>query len=199
MTKHVKDAPGKPAKADAGKPAAKEAAGKPPVKEDASKSDFRHLVRVSGVVLNGNLDIVRALTHIKGIGQRMSVSLVSTMGIDPRIKLGSLTEAQVEEVEEGIKGIDKKLPAWMLNRQKDRYGGDNLHLTGPDLDMSVREDINLQKSIRSYKGVRHSLGLPVRGQRTRTSFRTGSTIGVTRKKVAEAAAAAKKEGDKEKK
>jgi small subunit ribosomal protein S13 len=184
MAKHAKEAP---STADS-KPAA-----------EAVSADFRHLVRVSGVVLNGNLDIVRALSHIKGIGTRVSVSFIKGLGMDPKVKLGTLTEADVEKIEEGIKTLDKSLPAWMLNRQKDRYTGESMHLTGPDLDMSIREDINLQKSIRSYKGVRHGLGLPVRGQRTRTSFRTGSTIGVSRKKVGEAAAAAKKEGDKEKK
>jgi small subunit ribosomal protein S13 len=179
------------------KEAASTAAPKKP--EVAVSADFRHLVRVSGVILNGDLDIVRALSHIKGIGIRVSVSFIKSLGMDPKVKLGTLSEADVEKIEEGIKKIDSTLPAWMLNRQKDRYTGENMHLTGPDLDMSIREDINLQKSIRSYKGVRHGLGLPVRGQRTRTSFRTGATIGVTRKKVVEAAAAAKKEGDKEKK
>jgi small subunit ribosomal protein S13 len=184
MTKHAKEAA---------------TAAEPKKPEAAVSADFRHLVRVSGVVLNGNLDIVRAITHIKGIGARVAGSFIKGMGMDPKVKLGTLSEADVEKIEEGIKTLDKNLPAWMLNRQKDRYTGESMHLTGPDLDMSVREDINLQKSIRSYKGVRHSLGLPVRGQRTRTSFRSGATIGVARKKVTEAAAAAKKEGDKKEK
>jgi hypothetical protein len=44
--------------------------------------------------------------------------------------------------------------------------------------------------MRAYKGVRHELGQPVRGQRTRSSFRTQKTVGVARKKVVAAAKAA---------
>lgn len=176
----------------------KEDVSKPAAKEAADKKDFRHLVRVCGFVLNGNLDIVRALSRIKGVGNRVSLAFVRSMNIDPKIKLGSLSEAEVEKIESGIMNLDKRLPPWMLNRRRDRYTGENMHLIGADLDMAVREDINLQKSIKSYRGIRHSLGLPVRGQRTRTSFRTGTTIGVTRKKVAEAAAAAKKEKEEKK-
>ncbi len=82
----------------------------------------------------------------------------------------------------------------MVNRQKDPYSGDNIHLVGPDLELMNREDINLQKKLKSYTGVRHALGLPVRGQRTRTSFRKGTTIGVSRKKAVQPAK--KKEGGK---
>ncbi|MBN2014903.1 MAG: 30S ribosomal protein S13 [Candidatus Altiarchaeota archaeon] len=152
-------------------------------KKKVEKEEFRHLVRLSGVVLDGNLDLIRALTRIKGVGQRTSVSLIDSLGMEHKIKLGSLNEAQVDKLEEGIKGLDKIIPSWMVNRQKDNYTGENMHLTGPDLDMAFREDINLQKRIKSYKGIRHSMGLPVRGQRTRTSFRTGATVGVKRKKT----------------
>jgi len=60
--------------------------------------------------------------------------------------------------------------------------GEDVHLTGHDLDFAVKGDIDNEKKSRSYRGVRHSLGLTVRGQRTRTSGRTGQTIGVKRKK-----------------
>lgn len=151
-------------------------------KHETEKDEFRHMVRLSGVILDGNLDLARTLTHIKGIGQRISLSLIGSLEMDPEVKLGSLNNEEIEKIEEGIKNIDKTTPPWMLNRQKDMLTGDNLHLTGSDLDMSNREDINLQKRIKSYRGIRHSLKLPVRGQRTRTSFRKGSTVGVKRKK-----------------
>lgn len=151
--------------------------------EEKGAEEFRHLVRVSGVVLNGNLDISRALTHIKGIGIRTSSSLIKAINIKPDTKLGNLKESDVERIESGIEGIDKSLPWWMLNRQKDRYTGKTLHLVGPDLEMAIREDINLQRGLKSYVGIRHNLGLPVRGQRTRTSFRKGATVGVKRKKA----------------
>ncbi|RLI92928.1 MAG: 30S ribosomal protein S13 [Candidatus Altiarchaeales archaeon] len=152
-------------------------------KEETKKGEFRHLVRVSGVVLDGNLDIARALTRIKGIGPTVSLSLIRAIGMKPNIKLGNLDDSEIEKIESAIKDLDKKLPEWMLNRRRDRYTGKNLHLVGPDLEMANREDINLQKRLKSYRGIRHSLGLPVRGQRTRTSFRHGATVGVKRKKV----------------
>ena len=43
------------------------------------------------------------------------------------------------------------------------------------------EDINLMKKIRSYKGIRHERGQKVRGQRTKSTGRTGTTVGVKRK------------------
>ncbi|HDD46536.1 MAG TPA: 30S ribosomal protein S13, partial [Candidatus Aenigmarchaeota archaeon] len=46
---------------------------------------------------------------------------------------------------------------------------------------TTKLDINFMKKIKTYKGIRHALGLPVRGQRTRSSFRKGRTIGVKRK------------------
>ena len=49
-------------------------------------------------------------------------------------------------------------------------------------------DIRKMKKIKCYKGVRHSLGQPVRGQRTRAHFRKGRSIGVTRAKIAPGAA-----------
>lgn len=145
-------------------------------------SNFRHLVRVSGVVLDGKKDIKRALTHIKGIGYQTSKSIVGIIKISPETKLGSLDEKQTEKIEDTIKNLHNYLPPWRVNHRNDRFTGKNFHLTGSDLDLANREDINLQKKLKSYRGIRHSLGLPVRGQRTRTSFRHGPAIGVSRKK-----------------
>ena len=88
-----------------------------------------------------------------------------------------------KETEEKIKELSQSLPKWMRNRKKDYLTGKDIHLIGTDLDLSQREDIKRQKIIKSYRGVRHSAGLPVRGQRTRTSFRKGATVGVVRKKA----------------
>lgn len=155
-------------------------------------TNFRYLVRVSGVVLDGKKDIKRSLTHIKGIGYQMSKSIVNILKINPETKLGNLDEKQIEEIENTIKTINKYLPNFMLNRRNDRFVGENFHLTGVDLDLANREDINIQKKLKSYRGMRHSLGLPVRGQRTRTSFRHGPAIGVSRKKEGPAVAKSEK-------
>lgn len=164
---------------------------KPEEKKTEVDANFRHLVRVSGVVLNGDKPVYRVLPIIKGIGFNTSLALTRGMGIGRDVKLGNLTEQQVAEIEENIKNLNQRIPKWMNNRQRDYETGQYLHLTGAELEFSQREDITRHKKIKSYKGVRHILGLPVRGQRTRTSFRTGSAIGVSRKKTAAAAAAAK--------
>ena len=167
--------------------------GKPPEKkaeEKAVDSNFRQLVRVSGVVLDGNKEVYRVLPKIRGIGQNTAQAMLLIMGIGKEVKLGGLTEEEITKIEDNIVTLNKNIPYWMTNRQRDYVTGENLHLTGSELEISQREDITRQKRIKSYKGVRHILGLPVRGQRTRTSFRTGSAIGVSRKKAAQATAAA---------
>ena len=70
----------------------------------------------------------------------------------------------------------------MLNRRKDYATGQDIHLTGSDLVLTIKSDIDRMKKIKSWKGIRHALGLKVRGQRTRTTGRGGRTIGVTKKK-----------------
>jgi len=169
-------------------------------KEKPKEDKITTRVRVSGVILDGNLDVSRALTGIKGVGLRVSKSLLKTLGIKKGVKLSSLSEKEVGELENAISSLHKNLPQWMLNRQKDYITGENMHLVGPELDISQRGDIDRQKKIRSYKGIRHSFNQPVRGQRTRSSFRTGGTLGVTRKKEqpAKAAAPAKDSNSKKK-
>ncbi len=151
-------------------------------RETPADKGVKHLVRVAGVVLNGDKEVARALSSIPGIGPRISKSLVKILGFEKGKKLGSLTEDEIDKTEKTIASIDKYIPKWMLNRRDSYDRGKCMHLIGADLDFSVREDINLQKRIKSYRGIRHILGQPVRGQRTRTSFRKGTAVGVVRKK-----------------
>jgi len=71
----------------------------------------------------------------------------------------------------------------MFNRRKDTQTGRDLHLLASDLTLREREDIDLMRETRSWKGERHSLGLKVRGQRTKTTARKGRSVGVSRKRV----------------
>jgi len=71
----------------------------------------------------------------------------------------------------------------MLNRRKDPQTGEDLHLLGSDVTLRRRTDIDLMKEIRSWKGERHSRGLKVRGQRTKTTARKGRSIGISRRRV----------------
>jgi len=175
------------------KPQERKPAESKPVIDDKG---FRQLVRVSGVVLDGNKEIHRVLPIIKGLGYSTTRTMLAKMNVPKDKKLGSLTEAEVENLENNIRDINKTVPVWMTNRRKDIDTGADLHLIGSELDIANREDITRQKKIKSYRGIRHILGQPVRGQRTRTSFRTGTAVGVSRKKAVEAAAAAAKAAPK---
>ena len=141
------------------------------------------MVRLAGVVVDGNLTLPKALTKIKGIGPRMAGSVLTCIKISPKTKVGNLSEKDVSDIEKTLEGIRGIVPVWMLNHQRDIESGENMHRLGPELDMQLREDINREKKTKSYRGIRHSLNLPVRGQRTRSTFRKGATIGVSRKKV----------------
>ena len=53
---------------------------------------------------------------------------------------------------------------------------------GTDIELRLRDEINIMKKIRSYRGIRHELGLPARGQRTRANNRKGLSLGVSKKR-----------------
>ncbi|MBI4257638.1 MAG: 30S ribosomal protein S13 [Thaumarchaeota archaeon] len=151
-------------------------------------SEFRHIVRIAGRDLDGKKKVAAAVSDVKGVGMNLAQSLLTSLRIDGRLRLGSLGEQQISQIENGLKGLDKVgLPDWMLNRRKDLDRGTSLHLIGSDLNLIIKEDIEREKQSGSWRGMRHSLGLKVRGQRTRTTGRKGRTIGV--KKVALVAAA----------
>jgi len=164
------------------------------VPEKKPEEKVRHMMRVAGVILDGSLDVPRSLMKIKGIGPQVSKSLLNILHLDKKTKLETLDEKQIEEIENIITHLDKHMPYWMLNRKRDYETGKDIHLIGPELEYASREDINRHKKIKSYKGIRHSLGLRVRGQRTRTTGRKGAAIGVSRKKAL--AAETKKEEKK---
>jgi len=155
-----------------------------PMPEESEK-DFRHLVRISGVDIRGEKNVVFGLSLIKGIGPRTARIVCEKAGVDWRKRIGYLTEREVEAIEGEIKSLENA-PPWLLNRQKDYSTGGNMQLIGSELLLVLREDLNRLKKIRCYRGIRHELGLPVRGQRTRSTFRKGATVGVTRKKSRQA-------------
>jgi len=148
----------------------------------ASK-EYRHAVRVAGVDLKGTMSLLYGLTGIKGIGFRLAKAIIQVTGLDPNMKIGFLTDKDVKKIEEVLSNpTEFGIPSWMLNRRKDYATGQDLHLTGSDLFLTIKSDIDRMKSIKSWRGIRHALGLKVRGQRTRTTGRGGRTIGVTKKK-----------------
>jgi len=145
--------------------------------------NFRHIVRIAGTDLDGNKQIRWALTGIKGIGINFATMVCRAAGIDPFAKLGYMSDEDVKKLETVLEDpIAHGIPEWAVNRPKDYETGRNLHLIGAKLAMYWREDFNRLRRIRSYRGIRLERGLPVRGQRTRSNFRHGATLGVSRRK-----------------
>ena len=157
--------------------------------------EFKHIVRIAGKDLRGERRVQLALTDIKGVGTMMARAVAYAAEVDPMVKLGSLSKEEIERLEDVVsKPQAHGIPNWMLDRRKDEDSGKDIHIVGSDIDRAVRADIAKERRIRSRRGIRHELGLPVRGQRTRSTGRVGMTVGVKRKdiRIREAEAAAKK-------
>lgn len=147
------------------------------------KPDFKYIVRLSNSDINGEKNVVYGLASIKGVGLHMATLVADKAGINRYAKIGDLSDAQVEKLQESINNIGNTAPGWMLNHRKDYDTGEDLHLVSSDIDMKLRDEINIMRKIRSYRGIRHERGLPVRGQRTRANNRKGLTLGVSKKRV----------------
>ena len=166
------------------------------------EQELRLIVRVMNKDIDGKLPLYRALMKIKGISHRMARIIAYAFEKKHNFPydelLGNLPEDMDKKLEEIINSPDKfGIPAWACNRRKDFETGKTTHHVMVDLDFDLRKDLERMKKIKSYKGVRHMHGLPVRGQRTRSSFRKrGATVGVVKKEAKAAAAPAKKEESK---
>jgi len=146
--------------------------------------EFNYIVRLHGSNLDGTKLLPYALCDLKGIGIRVSKTIIKKLGLDPSLRLGTISEADVRRLEEILDNpASGGIPNWMLNRRKDLETGKDIHLLGSDLTLRVKDDIDLMKETRSWKGNRHARGLKVRGQRTKTTARKGRSVGVSRSRV----------------
>lgn len=124
------------------------------------------MARIAGVDLPRDKRIEIGLTYIYGIGLTRSKAVMAKTGINPDTRVRELTDAEVSTLREAVEGdyqIEGDLRRW--------------------------ESLNIKRlmEIGSYRGRRHRLGLPVRGQRTRTNARTrrgGRRTVAGKKKVA---------------
>ena len=162
----------------------------------STAAEFKHLVRIGGKDLDGSKKLVVAISDLRGVGYNFANTVVNTLGLDPKVRLGTLDDEQIRSIEKAVlDSSGASFPRWFYNRRKDPNSGETKQLLGSDLDFVIKGDIESERNIQSWKGIRHGLGLKVRGQRTRTTGRKGRTVGV-RKAVLQAAAkeaAAKKE------
>jgi len=153
-------------------------------KEKKLKEGIRGIVRVAGTDLEGEKPIYIALQKIKGVGGTFANAICRVLGLERRREIGSLSDEEIQKIEKVIEDPSSfGIPDWVLNRRRDPETGENKHLVGTELTLTQQQDIRKMIEIRCYKGIRHMYGLPVRGQRTRSSFRKGRTVGVVRKKA----------------
>lgn len=157
-----------------------------------SAQDYRHIVRIIGKDIPGDKKLLVGLTQIKGVGKNFANAIIRALDLNPEGHIGFLTESQVEVIEKSLRDTSSvNFPAWLLNRRKDLETGKTVHLITSDIDFTVRNDIEREKQVSSWRGFRHMYGLKVRGQRTRTTGRKGASVGVRKGgKVLPAGAAA---------
>lgn len=108
------------------------------------------MARIYGVDLPENKKVEVALTYVYGIGSATAKNVCKTLKFDPAMKVKELTTTQVQQITKELEG-------------KPIEG---------DLRKYIHDNIQRLRSIGAYRGLRHNMGLPVRGQRTKTNART---------------------------
>jgi len=137
---------------------------------DRAKLGSLDMPRLLGVDIPGEKRIEASLPYIYGIGPRTAKKILEQANIDPNVRAKNLTPEQLSEIVHAI-------------------NGSGLLIEG-DLRRDIQSNLKRLQAIRSYRGIRHVRGLPVRGQRTSTNARTRKgprkTVGVQRNKDAKA-------------
>lgn len=125
------------------------------------------MARISGVNIPTDKRVEIALTYIYGVGLTRSQKILKQTNIDGNTRVKDLTEGEIGRIREVLEK--------------------NFKVEG-DLRREVSLNVNRLKEVGSYRGTRHKLGLPTRGQRTKTNSRTKRggkrvTVGSGKKKV----------------
>ena len=147
------------------------------------KKDYFSIIRILQTDIPGHKQLLTGLTYIKGVSWSISNALCKILKLDEKKKISELDEKEINTITDFLK--NPKLPKFLLNRRSDFETGEDSHLIGTELDMKKEFDIRRLKKIRSYRGLRHAFGHPVRGQRTRSHFRSKGkkkAVGVKKKK-----------------
>lgn len=147
------------------------------------KSGFQHILRILNTNVEGTQKVVYALTAIKGVGRRFATLVCRKAGVDLTKRAGEIDADSLERIVTVMQNpLEHGIPKWFLNRRKDHVDGTYTQLLANGLDNKLREDLERMKKIRCHRGLRHSWGLRVRGQHTKTTGRRGRTMGVSKKK-----------------
>lgn len=125
------------------------------------------MARISGVTIPAEKQVQVSLTYVYGIGPKTADDILSAAKVDPTVRVKNLTDDEISKIQEII--------------------NEKLTVEG-ELQRIVSGNIKRLKDIGSYRGLRHKMSLPSRGQRTKTNARTRRgkkiTVGGTAKKVA---------------
>jgi len=141
------------------------------------------IVRICGYDIPGSKNLFPGLTRIKGVSWSIANAACVILKIPRNRKISSLTKEEILKIEQFLK--NPSIHNFLTNRRFDRDTGETRHYIGTELEIKKDFDIRNLKRIRSYKGLRHIAGQPVRGQKTRSHFRSrGKAIGVKRRKEA---------------
>lgn len=156
-----------------------------------SLEEFKYILRIAGKDIDGSKKSIVALSEVKGVGYNLAQVVLQSLNINPYLRIGFLTDADLAEIENALKNIQTVgVPTWYLNRRKDMDSGTDIHLITSDLEFTQSNDIEREKSVMSWRGYRHMFGLRVRGQCTRTTGRKMTSVGV-KKASAKAPASSK--------
>ena len=143
----------------------------------------QQIIRLVETNIDGSKPVRVAMRSIKGVGVMFSNAVCAISGLGEK-RLADLSEGEIKNLEDIILNPDKHgIPAWLYNRRTDPIKGTTSHISVSTLDFTQKMDIDREKRKKSYRGLRHIQHLPVRGQRTRGSFRKGKTVGVSKKKA----------------
>ncbi len=123
------------------------------------------MARIAGIELQDNWNVNYALTRIKGIGWSLSATILESLDIESNRKVSNLDPGEVAKIAKEI----------------------GQYPTEGELARQVKNNVTRLQAIGSYRGMRHSKGLPSRGQRTRSNARTKrgkrKTVGAFRKEA----------------
>ena len=145
-------------------------------KKEESRENVSSIIRIMSTDVPGNKKLAYGLTRIKGVSYSFANAVCNSLKMDKNKRVSELTEEEIKKITDFIK--DPNLPVFMFNRRRDYETGKNMHLTLTNLELQKEFDIKRLRKIKSYRGWRHALGLPVRGQRTKSHFRHGKSVGV---------------------
>jgi small subunit ribosomal protein S13 len=124
------------------------------------------MARISGVTIPNDKQILFSLQYVYGIGHKTAGDILKEAKVEPTVRVKNLTDDEVSRIQDAINA--------------------SLTVEG-ELHRIVTANIKRLKDIKAYRGTRHSMNLPSRGQRTRTNARTRRgkkvTVGGTAKKA----------------